>query len=178
MNSLKVEIHGIKRKEQAEGFIEDFTRNGLSMDGSMGMGKQEPYEKWLKYVNAHKRKETLHDMHVITSVYFAVREADDKIVGVFNIRHYLNDALILSGNGNIGYCVRPSERGKGYATEMLSIALKQCEALGMDKAHVSCYEFNAPSRKVIIKNKGILYNEYKRDQGIFLEYIIYLKQKD
>ena len=178
MNSLRVEIPSIQRKVQAEEFIKEFAGKNSSMDGSMGMGREKSYEKWLEYVNAHKRKETLPDMHVITSVYFAVREADDKIVGVFNIRHYLNDALILSGNGNIGYCVRPSERGKGYATEMLSIALKQCEALGMDKAHVSCYEFNAPSRKVIIKNKGILYNEYKRDQGIFLEYIIYLKQKD
>ncbi len=178
MDSLRIEIPGIERKKQAEEFIKEFTDNNSSLDGSLRMDREKTYENWLDYVNSHKNEKTLPHMHVITSVYFAIRESDDRIIGVFNIRHYLNDVLKTSGNGNIGYCVRPSERRKGYATQILGIALNECVKLGMDRAHVSCYKFNEASQKVILKNKGVLYKKHKRDDGIFIEYIIELIQKD
>ncbi|WP_243158321.1 GNAT family N-acetyltransferase [Clostridium perfringens] len=41
----------------------------------------------------------------------AIREADNKIVGIIDIRHFLNDYLEKFG-GHIGYSVRKSERQK------------------------------------------------------------------
>lgn len=43
------------------------------------------------------------------------------IVGAVNIRHYLNESLLLNG-GHIGDGVRPSERRKGVATKMIALS--------------------------------------------------------
>ncbi|MBN2880199.1 MAG: GNAT family N-acetyltransferase [Clostridia bacterium] len=172
MPRLLSEIPDISRKHDADDLINEFRQAGSSMDGSLGLGRVSGYEEWLEYIGAHKNEETLPAGHVITSAYFAVRESDSRIVGIYNVRHYLNDALILSGNGNVGYCVRPSERRKGYATEILRMALEKCAELQMHDVHVSCYQFNTPSMKVIEKNGGKLYQEYKRPEGLFMEYII------
>ena len=53
--------------------------------------------------------------HVPSVVYLAVREKDDRLVGIMDFRRRLNPYLLNYG-GNIGYSVRPSERGKGYAS--------------------------------------------------------------
>ena len=172
MPRLLSEIPNLSRSQDAEDFINEFRQSGSSMDGSLGLGRVSGYEEWLEYIEAHKNKDTLPEGHVLTSAYFAVRESDDKIIGIYNVRHYLNDELILSGNGNVGYCVHPAERGKGYATEMLKMALEKCKELGMHDVHVSCYQFNAPSMRVIEKSGGKLYQEYTRPEGVFLEYII------
>jgi len=172
MPRLLSEIPDISRRQDADDFINEFRQKGSSMDGSLGLGRVSGYDEWLEYIKVHQRKSTLPAGHVITSAYFAVRESDNRIIGIFNVRHYLNDELILSGNGNVGYCVRPSERRKGYASEMLKMALEKCAELKMHEVHVSCYQFNSPSIRVIEKNGGKLYQEYKRPEGVFLEYVI------
>jgi len=48
------------------------------------------------------------------STYFCLDEERNMIVGAVNIRHYLNELLLLNG-GHIGDGVRPSERRKGIA---------------------------------------------------------------
>ena len=45
--------------------------------------------------------------------YFLVRESDNKIIGMINIRLTLNKRLEECG-GHIGYGIRPTERRKGY----------------------------------------------------------------
>jgi predicted acetyltransferase len=62
--------------------------------------------------------------------YFYVREDDNKIIGMINIRLALNDFLRNEG-GHIGYCVRPTERNKGYATKMLKEALQFLKPIGL-----------------------------------------------
>lgn len=150
----------------------EFLQFDSSLDGSLGLGRASSYGAWLDYIKAHQNSLSLPIGHVITSVYLAVRESDDRIIGIYNVRHYLNDVLEMSGNGNIGYCVRPTQRSKGYATQILKMALEKCKELGMKMAHVSCYEHNSASQKVILKNGGVLYTKYNRDDGIFLEYKI------
>ncbi len=79
-------------------------------------------------------------------------------IGAVNIRHCLNEALLLNG-GHIGDGVRPSERRKGYATEMIGLALDECRKIGLDKVLMVCERTNIGSAKTIIKNGGILENE-------------------
>lgn len=52
--------------------------------------------------------------YVPSVTYLAAREKDDRLVGIMDFRRRLNQNLLNYG-GNIGYSVRPSERGKGYA---------------------------------------------------------------
>ena len=61
--------------------------------------------------------------------------------------------------GVIGYGVKPSERRKGYATQMLKYALKECKNHGLNKVIVGCYKENIGSAKAIIKNNGKLIKE-------------------
>ena len=44
---------------------------------------------------------------------FLVREVDNMIIGMVNIRLALNEKL-KNRNGNIGYSIRPTQRRKGY----------------------------------------------------------------
>ena len=98
------------------------------------------------------------------SVFFLLDVDRNILLGAVNIRHYLNDYL-LKYAGHIGDGIRPSERGKGYATEMIRLALFECRKLGIHKVLMVCYKSNIASRKSIIKNGGILENEFLDDEG-------------
>ena len=58
-------------------------------------------------------------------------------VGIFNLRHELNDAL-MEGAGHIGYGIAPEWRGRGYATEGLRLLLiKARDEFGITEATLS-----------------------------------------
>ena len=88
----------------------------------------------------------------------------DILLGAVNIRHYLNDYLLQFG-GHIGDGIRPSERRKGYATEMIRLALIECKKLGIDRVLMVCDKSNIGSAKSIINNGGILENEFVDEDG-------------
>ena len=98
------------------------------------------------------------------SVFFLLDEERNILLGAVNIRHYLNDHLLQYG-GHIGDGIRPSERRKGYATEMIRLALLECKKLGIDKVLMVCDKSNIGSAKSIIKNGGILENEFVDEDG-------------
>ncbi|MTI47939.1 GNAT family N-acetyltransferase [Sporosalibacterium faouarense] len=80
---------------------------------------------------------------------------NNKPVGIGKLRHYLNEHLREHG-GHIGYCIRPSERGKGYGNIILKELLKESKKKGITEVLLTCNEDNVPSRKVIEYSKGIL----------------------
>lgn len=108
------------------------------------------------------------------STYWLVRD-DNKILGAINIRHRLNDYLKNIG-GHIGYGIRPSERRKGYATEMLGKALDIVRGMGIKSIMISCDKDNIASGKTIIKNGGVLHSEDSDNGTIFQRYWIALNQ--
>ena len=111
------------------------------------------------------------DGKVPDSVFFLLDIKRNILLGAVNIRHYLNDYLLQYG-GHIGDGIRPSERGKGYATEMIRLALIECKRLGIDKVLMVCDKSNIASRKTIIKNGGVLENEIVEDGEIQQRYWI------
>ncbi len=80
---------------------------------------------------------------------------DCALVGVGELRHYLNENLKIRG-GNISYTIRPSQRGKGYGTVILQELLKKAKDKDIEKILITCSENNLASRKVIEKNGCIL----------------------
>ena len=104
------------------------------------------------------------DGKVPDSVYFLLDIERDILLGAVNIRHYLNDYLLQFG-GHIGDGIRPSERRKGYATEMIRLSLIECKKLGINKVLMVCDKTNVGSAKSIIKNGGVLENEFVDDNG-------------
>lgn len=102
------------------------------------------------------------------SVFFLLDIERNILLDAVNIRHYLNDYLLKYG-GHIGDGIRPSERRKGYATEMIRLSLMECKKMGIDKVLLVCDKSNIVSAKSIIKNGGILENEIVDDNGIILQ---------
>lgn len=102
------------------------------------------------------------------SVFFLLDIERNILLGAVNIRHYLNDYLLKYG-GHIGDGIRPSERRKGYATEMIRLSLMECKKMGIDKVLLVCDKSNIASAKSIIKNGGILENEIADENGIILQ---------
>lgn len=92
------------------------------------------------------------------STYFCLDTDRNIMVGAVNIRHFLNESLLLNG-GHIGDGVVPSERGKGIATAMIALALNECKKLGIDRVLMVCDKNNVASAKSIIRNGGVLENE-------------------
>ncbi len=108
------------------------------------------------------------------STYWFVRD-DNKIIGAINIRHRLNDYLKNIG-GHIGYGIRPNERRKGYATEMLGKALHIVSEMGIKSILITCDKDNIASARTIIKNGGVLHSEDLDNGIIFQRYWIDLCQ--
>lgn len=72
-------------------------------------------------------------------------------------------------HGHIGYGVRPSERGKSYATAMLKLALGYCKKIGLDKVLITCDKSNIASAKTIMRCAGVLKSEELQDDGEILQ---------
>lgn len=98
------------------------------------------------------------------SVFFLLDEDRNRLLGAVNIRHTLNEALLREG-GHIGDGIRPSERRKGYATEMIRLALIECGKLGIRRVLMTCEKSNIGSAKSIVKNGGVLENEFVNSDG-------------
>ena len=105
-----------------------------------------------------------HDNKVPDLVYFLLDVDRNILLGAVNVRLYLNDYLYQCG-GHIGDGIRPSERRKGYATEMIRLALIECKKIGIDRVLMVCDKTNIGSAKSIMNNGGILENEFIDEDG-------------
>lgn len=121
------------------------------------------YHDFDHYLNHLEIKNKTED-RVPDSVFFLLDEERDRLLGAVNIRHSLNDWLLKEA-GHIGDGIRPSERRKGYATEMVRLALIECNKLGIERVLMVCDKDNIGSAKSIIKNGGVLENEFVNSEG-------------
>ena len=139
---------------QIPAYRQEFLNCGDSMVGTDGLRRMEDAEKWAEHCRFMKDPDNVPEGRVPATQYIFVREEDRKIVGMLQIRHYLNEYLEKFG-GHIGYSVAPSERRKGYASLMLKSALPECRKLGIDKVLITCDNNNIGSRKTILANGGV-----------------------
>lgn len=103
--------------------------------------------------------------------YLGVRASDGTLVGMIQIRHALNDYLRRFG-GHIGYSARKGERRKGYAGEMLHLALEKCREMGISRVLVTCDRENTASARTILSNGGMLEGEVREGAGVTQRYWI------
>ena len=85
---------------------------------------------------------------------------EDTIAGMFRVRPQLNDFLRNVTGGHIGYGILPKFRGKGYATEGLSLALRELQRMTDDsESYLFCNKDNVVSLRVMLKNGGYIHHE-------------------
>lgn len=148
-------------KEMIDEWKEDIEKNNTN-HSPWAIFKND-YQDFDYYLDNLEHKET-REGKVPDSVFFLLDEERNILLGAVNIRHYLNDYL-LKYAGHIGDGIRPSERRKGYATKMISLALQECKKLGIEKVLMVCDKDNIGSRKSIMNNGGILENEFVDEKG-------------
>lgn len=119
--------------------------------------RKNDYHNFEYYLENLEIKEEI-DGKVPDTTLFCLDVDRNIFVGAVNIRHYLNESMLLNG-GHIGDGIRPSERRKGYATKMIGLALEECKKLGIDKVLMVCDKNNIGSAKSIMNNGGVLENE-------------------
>ncbi|MBP7175541.1 MAG: GNAT family N-acetyltransferase [Thermoclostridium sp.] len=152
-------VHPTKEyEEKAMGFIREFHEYHSEINGTGGLDRFDDYDQWLMKVQKDLDWENIPEGRVPANTYFLVRAADNRILGMINIRHKLNDFLLREG-GHIGYSIRPTERNKGYATKMLSLGLARCKELNINRVLITCDRNNPASARVIQNNHGVLENE-------------------
>ena len=152
-------------KDKAIQFINEFYEYDSEINGSGGLDrylKESTYEEWLKKVLADIDIANVLQSRVPALTYFYIREEDDKILGMINMRLALNEFLKREG-GHIGYCIRPTERRKHYATDMLNDALRVYDTLGIKEIILTCDKSNIASAGVIKNCNGELVAEFYSD---------------
>ena len=130
-------------------YKEESLKESPLINGSAGLDRLSSIEDWLEELKKRSSEDTVPKGLVPSSTYLGVREKDNYIVGMIDIRHYLNEYLTQVG-GNIGYGVRKTERNKGYAKQMLKLALEKCKELKIKRVLITCDEDNIASEKVIL----------------------------
>lgn len=110
--------------------------------------RENNFDKFLDKLEKNKKA---HDGLTPNFQFWSV--IGDRYIGRINYRPELDDKLRIKG-GNAGYSVRPSERGKGYATLMMQQIIEKAKEDGLKELLISCNSDNIQSIKVIEKCGG------------------------
>ena len=177
MERFYFEVPSIKRKEEAIEYINEHYEYNSNINGSGSLHKYiDNYEEWLNKLERDYTTKPSEE-RVPSRTYFLVREDDNRIVGMINIRTVLNERLSKYG-GHIGYGIRPTERGKGYNKINLYLGLKVCEEYGIDKVFMDADLDNPASWRTMEALGGKRIKEYYDESSkcIIVDYNIDVKK--
>ncbi len=141
-------------KEILKEYVREHLDHGeSSISASLGLSSSG-YSEWLDKI----RSNASHgDEQWGRSLLYLCFD-NGQLIGLLSIRFEL-PKLLSEKYGDIGYGVRPSQRRRGYASEMLRFALTVCKDKGLKSVILGCYKDNPTSAAVIKKNGGVLIAE-------------------
>lgn len=162
MEKLKHVKPSKEYEQEALEYINEFYEYNSDINGTGGLQRYlDNYDEWLEKLE-EDRTRIPNEEKVPAETYFLVRESDNKIVGMINIRLTLNENLKRFG-GNIGYSIRPTERKKGYNKVNLYLGLLCCKEHGILEVLMDCDKSNLGSAKTMQALGGKLIKEYYDD---------------
>jgi predicted acetyltransferase len=173
MEELILEFPTYAREKDGKAYINELRSSNSKFNGCDDLEKFEDYREWVDRVVDWNKGVNLPDDYAQAITYFVVRAKDNKLIGMVNIRYGVTEENVKRGVGHIGSGVRPTERGKGYGTEILKICLEECKKYNLPEIHLNVKKDNIGAIRTIEKNKGKLNKSIVMDNGeILLNYII------
>ena len=137
--------------------LADFERAGETDVAGYFLPFDCPHARAVSSLAAWPRGEGLEAGWVPCTTMFY--EESGTLLGLYNFRHHLSPQLMLEG-GHVGYSVRPTARGRGIATALLSHARAFGRTRRLEMLLLTCDTTNLASKRVIEKNGGALRDTY------------------
>lgn len=154
MRLIKLWDADIERAYQLQSSFEQ-NENGF-INSAYGMSFDE-YKEYVQMRKWHSLSINLPQGYVPDTVF--VLDVDGVYVGLFNLRHRLNEHL-CNGAGHIGYGISSQYRGKGYAAAGLRLVLEEAwKIIEEDEVYMSVNKDNPASLRVQIKNGAYIHHE-------------------
>ncbi len=158
--SMKLIEPTLELESEFFAMVEEFKAEGKDLIDGIGSIDIENFKDSIYQVKEHVRGTGLPEGWAPASTYWLI--CQNGIVGTCNLRHELNDFLREFG-GHVGYSIRPSERRKGFGTQMLGLLLKKAQELGIKRLLATCNDNNIASARIIEKNGGKLADKVIKD---------------
>ena len=98
MNSeLELVMPNESYKEQVMEYLEEHIKSGeYELHGDGGLDHLKDYDKWLLKIKSDMKTEG-DEKRVPSTLYLAIRKSDNKLIGMIQIRHKLNENLLKTG---------------------------------------------------------------------------------
>ena len=141
-------------KETVLEMMAEFEQAQSPHDGGFWNANNFVYEEWLEE-NLQAEAGLNIPENWVPAIQLVSFDVAGQALGFLNLRLRLNDYLLEKG-GHIGYSIRPSERGKGYAKESLRQGLQIAKEKNIHRVLVTCSIKNLASQAVILANGGQL----------------------
>ncbi|MBU5672051.1 GNAT family N-acetyltransferase [Paenibacillus brevis] len=163
MNNLKLIKPALNLKDEYISFYQEWRDSGEEMVPWVITKDPSDFRAMLAFLSNQEKGIGIPEGWVPDSTFWLVNEYS-RVIGAVNIRHQLSPFLLRAG-GHIGYGIRPSERGKGYAASMLKLALVEARKLGIQEVLVVCDAENVGSERTILRNGGTRDVDFVEEDG-------------
>ncbi len=133
---------------------QDFRAEGDNRFNALFKGNDEGFFAYLRDLAADAQEDDLPPgMVPQTSLW--LRKGETTLLGFSRLRHRMESNLDDKG-GQITVDIRPSERGKGYESELLRLTLRHAAGMGMSEVMLTCDDEDQDRRAMIESNGGEL----------------------
>lgn len=158
MSTIELVAPASSHESGAMAFAEEVMAfDGEGIHGSCELYDTRSYSHWLENVTLLAAGRSLPSLSP-SATFFAIRPCDGRIVGIINLRYSLDSEFMLLYGGHVGYTVRPTERRKGYAAQMLRQICRLGAGRGLSRLIITCDSENPASARTIESCGGVLEN--------------------